>query len=221
MRPAAPDTEDARTFRRWRKMPSTGSDSPLDDRSNRSADHANPPSAICPWCARICSQIGLVHESPSSRTRRSGCETGRFLSRRLFRIEKSAALAPIPRASDRTASTVTRGVAHSERHASRQSVLSSVDNFGSSRPTGAGRPTRRSATPYQGVSTTVTAHNASCARKTTLARGLAILLERVTHPGAEALPGFRADTPSGASRTTASRVPLLRERADLVDRVHQ
>ena len=119
-------------------MPSTMSVALVDERLKRGVAQAKASSAKRRRRSRTASQIGLVHESSSSRTRRDGSRTGSGLSARLFRIEKSAVTPPIPRASETTAKAVTIGAARSDRQASRQSTVN-VPRIGN--------PARRSAAP--------------------------------------------------------------------------
>ena len=88
-------------------------------RSKRAADQANAPSATWSWRARIASQIGLVQEPSVSMTSRSGSRTGSDLRTRLLRIENSAVFAPMPSASDSTA-TIGDDRRGAQRHASRR-----------------------------------------------------------------------------------------------------
>ena len=102
--------------RRSPTAPSTNSVCPPSARLKRVLDHAKAPSNSA-WRSRTCSQIGLVQElwRPSlpvtSRTSRCGSPTGSDRSSRLSTIEKMAVLAPMPSASDSTATAVTIGVA--------------------------------------------------------------------------------------------------------------
>ena len=119
-------------------------------------------SPISCSCARTCSQIGLVQEPPSRTTSCCGSRTGSDLRIRLLRIEKSAVLAPMPSASDSTAIVVTRGVARSDRQASRQSNVNRCRIVGS--PIGdsgtcCGVRCSRAARPNQVVLTRVTTRN--------------------------------------------------------------
>src|SRR5688500_1615764 len=56
-------------------------------------------------------------------TRRCGSLTGKARNKRLFTSEKMAALAPMPRARDKTATIDTIGVARRARMASRRSRI--------------------------------------------------------------------------------------------------
>ena len=122
VRPSTVETPRTSNIRPLAQNPSTRSVGPPCDRSKEASDHANTPAASSRSRSRTCSQMGLVHP-PSSQTSCWGSRTGSDFKIRLLRIEKSAVLAPMPSASERTAIAVTIGVARSDRQASRQSIV--------------------------------------------------------------------------------------------------
>ncbi len=147
--------------------PLTMSLSPCVDRSNREPFHANAFSKICVWRSRICSQMGFVHDPPSISTRRAGSRTGSDFNSRLLRMENNAVFAPTPSASERTAMTVTTGVARSERQASRKSTRNAdmAAPFGRSRfGVGAGPVEKRMTRPNHTTSSTAVIQNRARAR---------------------------------------------------------
>ncbi len=81
-------------------------------------DRRRTPGAA--W-ASIAAKIGYVHDPLSSRTRDAGSRTGSCRSSRLLKIENSAVLAPMPRASVVTATSVNVGLCRSPRRAMRRS----------------------------------------------------------------------------------------------------
>src|SRR3989442_2860104 len=110
------------------QMPSTNSATPPPARLKRRASHAK---ALSKRCGRRCSscQIGNVNDDwpaesalpPFRSASCCGSLTGSERSSKLFTSEKIAVLAPMPSASDRTATMVTTGVPASWRMATRMS----------------------------------------------------------------------------------------------------
>ncbi len=130
VRPSIAGTPSVSNMPPLAQMPSTNCVSPPAARLNRWLLHANSPSYRSRR-DRICSQIGFVHDRrpvPLLITVPSviiasccGALTGSARSSRLLTSEKIAVLAPMPSASDSTATRETTGVARSARKARRRS----------------------------------------------------------------------------------------------------
>src|SRR5688572_16581592 len=126
----------------------------VDDRLKRTVAQPNASAANVCFRALTSSQLGLVHELSARIARLVGSRTGSGFSARLFTIENSAVTPPIPRASDATANALTIGVARSDRHASRQSIVNMPRVV---------MPAARSAAPNRTASIVVAIQNAATA----------------------------------------------------------
>ena len=105
------------------QSPSTSSRSPRDDRLKRVVEKANARRSARPW--RICPQIGYPRPMPSRSLRmasRPGIDRQLSQDQRV-ETEKMAVFAPIPSASERTATLETNGVASSIRDPYRTSWM--------------------------------------------------------------------------------------------------
>jgi hypothetical protein len=127
VRPRAAGTPSTSNMRPLAKSPSTGSAAPPRARSKRVLAYAKAPSCSA-GRSRTASQIGLVHHapnrvsSPAIRTRRSACGTGRARSTSASAMENIAVFAPMPSASESTATAVTSGAARKARRTSRKAL---------------------------------------------------------------------------------------------------
>jgi hypothetical protein len=97
------------------KKASTSCASPPEARSRRVSEQAAAPATSCGARARISSQIGFVHEPSLTRTSAPGSRTGSARRIRLSTSVKIAVFAPIPSASEATATNVNPGLRRSTR----------------------------------------------------------------------------------------------------------